>query len=39
MSDLWADYNTQEDIASAASQGKKAPGKKKVLYDNSSSVF
>ncbi|KIH63296.1 myosin head, partial [Ancylostoma duodenale] len=34
MSDLWADYNTQEDIASAASQGKKAPGKKKVLYDN-----
>ncbi|KHJ86109.1 myosin head, partial [Oesophagostomum dentatum] len=31
MSDLWADYNTQEDIAAAASQGKKAPGKKKVL--------
>ncbi|VDM67629.1 unnamed protein product, partial [Strongylus vulgaris] len=29
MMELWADYNTQEEIASAAKEGKKAPGKKK----------
>ncbi|CAJ0592060.1 unnamed protein product [Cylicocyclus nassatus] len=29
MLELWADYNTQEEVASAAKEGKKAPGKKK----------
>ncbi|ULT86008.1 hypothetical protein L3Y34_006002 [Caenorhabditis briggsae] len=29
MADLWADYSTQEDVAAAAKEGKKAVGKKK----------